>query len=234
MPVLAMRSVLLSLCLALATAAHAANDEFWPEVRLYKQLDETARLYFSADYTEGKESNAASTSASANVTAAVDVSLEPVWRVALRSQDWERNRYLWARFGYTRVSKIELGTRELSEDRGILALNARGQLPAEIWFEGRARADLRWIGDDYSTRYRLRGQLAREFDPFGRAMLLYARAEWFYDTRFDAHSRTLSQLGVEKSLTRHFRVEAYLAWQYDYQPQDDSLHALGLVAKWYY
>ena len=161
MPAPAMRAALLALCLALATAAQAANDEFWPEVRLYKQLNEAARLYFSADYTEGKESNAASTSASANVTAAVDVSLEPVWRAALRSQDWERNRYLWARFGYTRVSKIELGTREQSEDRGILALNARYALPAEIWFEGRARADLRWISGDYSTRYRLRAQAAQ-------------------------------------------------------------------------
>ena len=229
-----MRAALLALCLALATAAQAANDEFWPEVRLYKQLNEAARLYFSADYTEGKESNAASTSASANVTAAVDVSLEPVWRAALRSQDWERNRYLWARFGYTRVSKIELGTREQSEDRGILALNARYALPAEIWFEGRARADLRWISGDYSTRYRLRAQAAREFNPFDRAMLLYARAEWFYDTRFDAHSRTLYEVGVEKTLSGHFRLEAYLAWQYDYQPQEDSLRALGLVAKWYY
>jgi hypothetical protein len=84
-----MRPVLLSLCLALASAAHAANDEFWPEVRLYQQLNETARLYFSADYTEGKESSAASTSASANVTAAVDVSLEPRWRARAvgRSRD---------------------------------------------------------------------------------------------------------------------------------------------------
>lgn len=50
----------------------------------------------------------------------------------------------------------------------------------------------------------------------------------------DAHSRTLYEAGVEKTLTRHFRAEAYLAWQKDYQPQQDSLRALGLVAKWYY
>jgi len=220
--------------LALAGTANAANDEFWPEARLYKQLNETARLYFSADYTKGKESNVATTSASANATAAMDVSLEPVWRSRLRSEEWQRNRYLWARFGYTRVSSIDLGTRELSENRGILALNARYELPADVWLDGRAQADLRWISGSYSTRYRLRGELSREFSPFDRAVLLYARAEWFYDTRYDAHSRTLYEAGVEKTFTKHFRVEVYLAQQYDYQPQEDSLTALGLVAKWYY
>jgi hypothetical protein len=220
--------------LALAGAAHAANDEFWPEANLYKQLNEPVRLYFSADYTQGKESNTATTATSANATAAVDVSVQPILRPKLVSEDWERNRYLWARFGYTRVSKIDLGTRELSENRGILALNARAPLPADFWFDGRAQADLRWIEGSYSTRYRLRGEVSRVFSTFEWAMLGYARAEWYYDTRYDAHSRTLYQAGLERTLTPHFRIEVYLARQYDYQPQEDSLSALGLVAKWYY
>jgi hypothetical protein len=132
------------------------------------------------------------------------------------------------------VSKIELGMRALSENRGILALNARGPLPAEFWFEGRAQADLRWINGSYSTRYRLRGEVTRVFSTFEWAMQGYARAEWFYDTRYDAHSRTLYQAGLERTITPHFRLEIYLARQYDYQPQEDSLSALGVVAKWYY
>jgi len=220
--------------LAFAGAAHAANDEFWPEVRLYKRLNETARLYFSADYTQSKETSTVTTAASANLTGAVDVSLKPILRPKLISEDWERSRYLWARFGYTRVSKIELGTSELSENRGILALNTRGPLPADFWFEGRVRADLRWIDGDYSTRYRLRAEVTRAFSTFEWAMLGYVRAEWFYDTRYDAHSRTLYEAGLERTITPHFRLEAYLAWQYDYQPQEDSLTALGVVAKWYY
>ena len=219
---------------ALAGAAHAANDEFWPEVNLYKRLNETARLYFSADYTQSKEVSTAATAASANLTAAVDVSLKPILRPKLISEDWERSRYLWARFGYTRVSKIELGASELSENRGTLALNVRAPLPAEFWLEGRAQADLRWISGEYSTRYRLRGEVTRVFSTFEWAMLGYVRAEWYYDTRYDAHSRTLYQAGLERTITPHFRLEVYLARQYDYQPQEDSLSALGLVAKWYY
>ena len=216
--------------LAFAGAAHAASDEFWPEARLYKRLNETARLYFAAEYTDGKESNVGTLDA----TAAVDVSLKPILRAALISEDWERSRYLWARVGYKRVDQIELGTREVSENRGILALNMRGPLPAEFWFEGRVQADLRWISGSYSTRYRLRGEVSRAFSTFRWAALGYARAEWYYDTRYDAHSRTLYQTGLETTLTPHFRVEAYLAWQYNYEPAESSVTALGLVAKWYY
>jgi hypothetical protein len=216
--------------LAFAGAAHAAEDEFWPEARLYKRLNDTWRLYFSGEYAKGKESNTSSLDA----TAAVDLSLKPVLRAALVSEDWERNRYLWARFGYKRVSQISLGTRDVSENRGILALNSRAPLPAEIWFEGRAQADLRWISGSYSTRYRLRGELSRVFSTFEWAMLAYARAEWYYDTRYDAHSRTLYETGIETTVTPHFRIEAYLAWQYNYEPVESSVTALGLVAKWYY
>jgi hypothetical protein len=162
------------------------------------------------------------------------VSLQPIYRSSLVSEDWQRNRYLWARIGYTRVHKLSVGTREVSEDRGVLALHGRYELPAAVWLEGRARADLRWIDGSYSTRYRLRIEASREFNAFELAVVPYARGEWLYDTRYDAHSRTLYESGVEVTLTQHFRVEAYLAWQYDYRPQEDSLRALGMVAKWYY
>ena len=40
--------------------------------------------------------------------------------------------------------------------------------------------------------------------------------------------------GAEVTLNRHFRYEVYVAAQDDRLPSDQSLVALGLVAKWYY
>ena len=218
------------LCLLIAGAAHAENTELWPEASLYKQIDDTTRLYFDLSNAKGKESIASTSDASAYI----DVSIMPVYRARLQSQDWQRNRYLWARLGYTRVNNVSLETRELSENRGVVSLQGRAPLPAEIWLEARGRADLRWIGGSYSTRYRLRVEASRELKAFERAVVPYANAEWYYDTRYDAHTRSLYQAGVDVTVTRHFRVETYLAWQYDLQPQEDSLRAFGLVAKWYY
>ena len=62
----------------------------------------------------------------------------------------------------------------------------------------------------------------------------YVNYEWFYDTRYDAWARTLATLGAEVKLSEHFRLEMYVASQEDEHPQEDSLGALGLVAKWYY
>ena len=224
------RPYLALLCLVITGAASAEPTEVWPEASLYRQLDETTRLYLDLSNAKGKEASVKTSDA----TAAVDVSIMPVYRAHLQSQDWQRNRYLWARLGYTRVGKVSVGTRELSENRGVASLQARVPLPADVWLEGRARADLRWISGDYSTRYRLRIDASREFKAFERAVVTYANAEWFYDTRYDAHTRSLYQAGVELTLTRHFRLETYLAWQYNLQPEEDSLRALGLVAKWYY
>lgn len=152
----------------LAPAAHAgSSSEFWPEASLFVRLDDRTRLYLDSSFADSRESN----TGSLGVSASVDVSIEPIARAELRTQDWQRSRYLWARLGYTRVFKVERGTRAVSEDRGVVALYARAPLPAEVWVEARARADLRWIGDAYSTRYRIRLEASREFEWLGRTLV---------------------------------------------------------------
>ena len=93
------------------------------------------------------------------------------------------------------------------------------------------RADLRWTDNQYSTRYRARLEANREFDVLGYTVVPYINYEWFFDTRYDAWTRTLAQAGAEITFGKHFRFEAYLASQKDKQPSDESLIALGLIAK---
>ena len=147
--------------LLLGGAARADDpSEFWPELNLYEKLGPTTRLYFVAAYARGKESDALSL----DLAGYFDLTLGPAVRRSLRTDDWRAKKYLWARVGYDHIFKAEGKTKTTPEDRGIVALHARAYLPAGILFEGRARADLRWIGGDYSTRYRLRGELNRDFN----------------------------------------------------------------------
>jgi hypothetical protein len=76
--------------------------------------------------------------------------------------------------------------------------------------------------------------VTREFTVRERAVVPYVNFEWFYDTRYNGWARTLLMSGAEVTLTRHFRYEVYVASQNDRLPSDQSLFALGLVAKWYY
>jgi hypothetical protein len=122
----------------------------------------------------------------------------------------------------------------VTEDRAVVSGYARAELPAEVWLEARARADLRWMQGDYSTRYRLRLEVNREFTVLEHAVLPYFNAEAFYDTRFDGWARALYQGGAEVTVNKHFRYEIFLASQIDRLPVRVSVGALGVVAKWYY
>ena len=227
-PALALAAVAVA---ALASPARAADaSELWPELSAFVKLDDTKRLYLDASYAKGMESD----DRSLDLGAFLDVSLLPIRREELRSEDWQRNRYLWTRIGYTRIFKASNGPAEVAEDRGVLALYGRVPLPEDTTVEGRVRADLRWLGGDYSTRYRFRAEVNREFTIAGHTVVPYANVEWFYDTRYHGWSRTLVQAGPEVTVSKSFRYEVYLAWQSDRLPKQQTLGALGVVAKWYH
>jgi hypothetical protein len=208
-------------------------SELWPEISAFKQINERSRACFDATYALGKESDVKSL----NLAACLDVSLKPIARMRkdLLTQDWQRNKYLWARVGYDRIFEATDATgAEVVENRGVIALYGRIPLPASTWLETRTRADFRWIGDDYSNRYRFRLDLSREFTVLDHAVVPYGNVEWFYDTRYDDWSRTLATLGAEVTMSDRFRYEVYVARQADRLPDEKDLNALGVVLKWYF
>lgn len=46
--------------------------------------------------------------------------------------------------------------------------------------------------------------------------------------------RPVRVAGVEVTTNEHFRFEVYLSGQRDRLPEDETLAAFGVVAKWYY
>jgi hypothetical protein len=220
--------------LACTESARAGDSsEFWPELNGFVQLNDQSRAFFDLGYALGKESDVKS----GNLSAYLDVSLKPVARMRrdLLSEDWQRNKYLWARVGYDRIFEaVDSEGFEVVENRGVIAVYGRVPLPAAAWLETRTRADFRWIGGEYSNRYRFRLDLSREFAVRDRALVPYFNFEWFYDTRYDDWARTLLTLGAEVTMTDHFRYEVYVARQADRLPEEKDLDALGVVLKWYY
>ena len=226
--------MVLCACTALSDSVSADDPwEFWPEAQLFVGLSPRTRVFLNAAYAKGKESD----EASLDTAAYLDISFLPIGprrRRSLLTEDWQRNRYLWARIGYDRVFKTVEGSRSDPEDRGILSLWGKFPLPGDVWLEGRARADLRWIGGEYSTRYRLRLEATREFVVLDHAVVPYFNVEWFYDTRYDGWARTLAMGGTEVTVSKRFRFELYVARQEEHLPSESVLNAFGVVAKGYY
>ena len=183
---LARAGLLLCAVAALTGRARAVDStQFWPELNLFDNLGPQTRLFLDAAYVRDREADGRSL----ELAGYLDVTLEPFLRRSLRKEDWQKNKYLWLRLGYDDLFKTEGGEKQTGEDRVILSAYPRAYLPEEIVLEGRLRADLRWIGGDYSTRYRLRLEVNREFTVHGQAFTPYLQAEVFYDTRYDGWSR---------------------------------------------
>lgn len=213
----------------LATPAQADDREFVPEFDAYIKLSDRSRLFLLADLTRNSNGDATDGSVGAHI----DFTLEPIWRYELREADWERNRYLWARVGYLRLGSPDNRGFGPHERRGILELTGRVPLPQNAWLVNRARVDLRELGDRFSQRFRYRLGIEREMVVRGLAMVPYAQAEIFYDTRYDSWNRRLYQAGVEIELSKRWRIEPYLASQNDSQSSSANIGRFGVALKYY-
>jgi hypothetical protein len=237
--ILPVRKVILDIIITIAilfvvargtTAQEKTQYELWPEIDGFIQLNNQFRVYLVTAYAKGRESDVEVLDLAANI----DISLKPLLRKKFMQKDWQRSRFLWVRLGYDYISKLSSGEKSTPENRGMVNLYVKYQLPVDIWLEARTRADLRWIGEDYSTRYRLRLEATREFTGFNYSVVPYLNCEVFYDTRYSGWSRLFIMAGSEFTINKHFRFELYLAPQIDYLPSRANLLAFGIVAKFYF
>ena len=89
------------------------------------------------------------------------------------------------------------------------------------------------VSGERSNRYRFRVGVETEYTVLGRKVVPYAHAEILYDTRFDAWSRQIYQVGVEIGLTESLRIEPSYAFQIDTETPPTHLDRVGLSLKYY-
>ena len=123
-----------------------------------------------------------------------------------------------------------------TEWRIVEELTPLQRLPGEVLLKWRNRGEARWIDGVFAWRYRSRFWFEREF-PLGRsrALVPYASAEEFFDSRYDRFVRLRCQFGTAVALTPWFVPEV----NYTYQTDDSggsvlTTHALNIVAGFYF
>jgi hypothetical protein len=233
-------------CLAAALSCAAVpavadtSTQFWPELDAYFKLTERTRLCLMATASRAEQAPGQSGGSSRQdmqVGAHLDVTLSPLFRPDLAEADWQRNRYLWMRIGY-RYGR-SLGsldeTNPYREQRGIFELTSRTPpLAGGLEYVGRFRWDARDVNDVDSNRYRLRLQVEKSFVYQGHAVVPFANAEIFYDTRYRDWIRERYQLGAEIGLHPSWRLEPALAYQSDSHATPGRIYALGLTLKYFH
>lgn len=206
------------------------QDEFVPELNVFIKLSQQIRLFLLGDVTQGLSPSFTD----GELGAHLDFTLKPILRRELRHGDWERSRYLWVRAGYVVSSDLDDRDDGATTHMILLETTTRLELPGQFWLVNRARVDFRDTDGESSQRYRLRLGVEREFTVCGVVMVPYAQAEIFHDTRFDSWNRQLYQAGVEIELTKHWRIEPYIARQNDSRSASGNANRIGLVLKTYF
>jgi hypothetical protein len=226
-------SLLLTLlaCMTFPTPVFADDErqsETVPEVNAYIRLSDRFRLFATASVTQSLTEGPTD----GEIGAYLDfLSLRPIFRERLFDIDLARNRYLWGRIGYA-IAGIHEGLRlseGYSETRFVAELSGRYPISRGFWILTRARIDMRTLSGERSNRYRFRLGLEKEYTVLGRALIPYVRAEFLYDTRFDAWNRQIYQIGVEIELTQRFRIEPSYAFQIDTATPPTHLDRVGVV-----
>jgi len=211
-------------------SAHAQSTQVWPEMGVFTRLNDRMRFYFLAtrvkeshDFTEGE------------FGPNFDFYLRPFRdrkRFAGFRLDESKNRFLLVRVGYRYLDSF---SDDPDEHRVVLEGTARYPLTGGVLISNRGRVDARFIDGEYSWRFRSRLSVEKEFSLGPVRMNPYARGEVFYDSRFDAWTRTEWIGGAAFPLNRRVELEGYFDYQHDTGGDPNrQVYAIGTVLNLYF
>lgn len=214
--------------------AQASDDlyptEFWPKIEVYHHIEEPSRLLFTAAGTRATEATAQGSVVSfqdAQLSANFDYTLAPIIRQDVPQAEWSRNRLLWARLGFEYGSSLSSGADSFRSYTGIAELNTRMPIGDDIWLTNRLRVDFRYINGEPSQRYRVRIGATGAAVAFDHPYAPYADVETLYDTRYAQWSRLVLKSGFETPMGESWRVEPYIALQFN-KPDEVVRRVLGI------
>lgn len=210
--------------------AGAQTTQLWPELGAYARVNDHMRFYFLV--TTVKENK---DSTEAEVGPNFDFYLRPLRQprsLGFLHLDESKNRPLLVRVGYRYLNSFS-GAPE--EHRAVLEATGRYPLKAGLLLSLRGRIDLRHIDSENSWRFRTRLSMEKQVSIGGLQMVPYARNELYYDSRYDAWSRTEWIAGSTFPIRRHLELEGYFSYQNDTGGDvNRQVSAIGTVLNLYF
>ncbi len=205
-----------------AQPACSQSKEFWPEVDVYVNVHERARLYFSA----------AVTSEQVDLGVSIDFHVKPLRKLMTGHSDQSKSSLLLMRAGYHYLPSKSGST----EKRVVLEVIGRYPLTAGLVGSLRSRGELRFIDGESSQRYRFRPGIERSF-AITRAYQItpYARAEFYRDSNYKKWSRTALTAGCVFPIKKRSEIEAYFEHQNRTETSPNKqVNAMGLQLNFYF
>jgi Protein of unknown function (DUF2490) len=212
-------------------AAQNTTTEVWPQVQAYINLDTNTRVFLLGSFNYKADKS----DWQGTFGAHLDFALKPVFRRELRSRgDVFNKRFLSFRAGYRYITSLGDSSPSL-ERRWLVELTSRYLLPWQVVINDRSRGEMRFIsGQAFSTRYRNRLQLERDFEAGPLVVTPYIDGELFYDTRSDAWNRVRYRAGAQIPAGDHVVLETYYLRQHDTRSSPPHTNGIGFTLNLYY
>jgi Protein of unknown function (DUF2490) len=236
-----LRLICLALIVCLGGATGAAGQdgttkEFWPEIDAWLRLSPTWRLSMFVPISKNLETHYREGSLILQADYAFGGMKSPQKRRMVDdSRALEMKRFLF-RGGYLGGMSLDDQGEEYTEYAALFEFHVRTPFKGGILLTGRLRSDLRWLGDnhEFSTRWRYRLMLEKEFKPGRSSIIPYVSVEPYYDTRYKTVNRVRLIGGATVVWSPRFALETNITYQHDSKSSVTNLWALNVILHVYF
>jgi hypothetical protein len=205
---------------------------FVPEIDVYVRTGYETRLFLFSALTRERPEGLVD----GFIAGQLEVGLPPVIRELFTDYDNEELPFEYLRFRVGAMVMSYMDGPEITHEyRGMIELNPRVPFDNGIVMILRNRAELRWLGGDYSTRLRSRLWIEKMFFADSDIPITpYLNTEPYYDFRYNGFSRLLSQAGVSFAVTPWLAPELVVSIQQDWLPEDVTVYMAGFTVTMYF
>ena len=196
----------------------------------YITLNSATRLFLLSSFRNNQQGDAWH----GDFGAHLDFAMKPVFRRELRQRDDVfTQRFLSFQAGFRYINSLSSGAPYL-ERRWVIECTPQYPLPGKFVVSDRSRGEMRFVsGKRFSTRYRNRLQLERDFAVGRLVYTPYINGQLFYDTRYDAWNRNRYSAGVQVPAGAHMVFETYILRQNQSRSNPPHANAFGLRLRFY-
>ena len=222
-----------------ATAAagqDGTTKEFWPEIDAWLRLSPAWRLSMFVPISKNLETYYRE----GNLILQADYAFGRIKspqkrRMVDDSRALEMKRFLF-RGGYLGGMSLDDQGAEYTEYAALFELHVRTPFKGGILLTGRLRSDLRWLGDnhEFSTRWRYRLMLEKEFKLGRSSIIPYVSVEPYYDSRYEIVNRVRLIGGATVVWSPRFALETNITYQHDSKSSVTKLWALNVILHVYF
>lgn len=216
-------------CTGVFAQSSSTPWEFWPAVDGHIQLRSNLRVLVFGEYKN--EEGAAYQQF--DIGTGLGYQFKRIAKQHLVNIDPDKEHYLVFGGGYEHLTTIQSGESK-DEDRIAVQAIPRYRPPGGFLLEDRNRVEFRWVNGTYSTRYRNKLTIQRDFQLHRFRLTPYVSAEAFHDGASHSWNEEQYTVGIELPYKRLLMLETYYLRQNCDTCSDRSLDVLGATLNFYF